>query len=168
MLSFQRDSDKNLILDLRLYSKVYTLLMFRNPRDKTMKISQLARHSGISAHTLRYYEKAGLFKASGRSVSNYRIYDHDDLHTVKFIKRCKESGFSLPETASLLRIKDDKSQHVCAEVKAITGEKIEKITQQIEQLRNMRKTLNKLEKYCCGGDESAQFCSIIASLEQGE
>ena len=133
-----------------------------------MKISQLAKHSGISAHTLRYYEKAGLFKASGRSASNYRIYEHDDLLTARFIKRCRESGFSLPETASLLRIKDDKSQYVCAEAKAITGDKIEQITQQIEHLRSMLATLKRLEHYCCGGDESAQFCSIIATLEQGE
>ncbi len=133
-----------------------------------MKISQLSECSGISAHTLRYYEKAGLFKASGRNASNYRIYNHDDLLTAKFIKRCKESGFSLQETASLLSIKDDKSQHVCAEVKTITSDKIEKITEQIEQLRSMLMTLKRLEQYCCGGDESAEFCSIITALECGE
>ena len=132
-----------------------------------MKISQLAKQCGLSAHTLRYYEKAGLFKASGRSSSNYRIYNQDDLHSAKFIKRCKESGFSLQETASLLRIKDDKSQHVCAEAKAITSEKVEKITEQITQLHNMLTTLKQLEQYCCGGEESAEFCSIITALEQG-
>jgi MerR family Zn(II)-responsive transcriptional regulator of zntA len=142
--------------------------MLYRTRDKTMQISQLAKSCGMSTHTLRYYEKAGLFKASGRSASNYRIYNHDDLLTAKFIKRCKESGFSLQETASLLAIKDDKSQHVCAEAKAITGDKIAKITEQIEQLRSMLKTLKQLEQYCCGGEESAEFCSIITTLEQGE
>lgn len=133
-----------------------------------MKISQLAKYCGLSAHTLRYYEKAGLFKASGRSSNNYRIYTEDDLLSAKFIKRCKESGFSLQETASLLRIKDDKSQHVCAEAKTITSDKIEKITEQITQLHHMLATLKQLEQYCCGGEESAEFCSIISTLEQGE
>ena len=44
-----------------------------------MKISDLAKCSGISAHTLRYYEKTGLLRASQRSESNYRIYSQDDL-----------------------------------------------------------------------------------------
>jgi MerR family Zn(II)-responsive transcriptional regulator of zntA len=131
-----------------------------------MKISDLAERSGISAHTLRYYEKTGLLSASKRSESNYRIYSHDDLTTAKFIKRSKACGFSLAETGTLLAIKDDKSQHVCAEAKFITSKKITDITQQITQLKHMQKTLQQLERYCCGGQESAEFCSIIAALEK--
>jgi MerR family Zn(II)-responsive transcriptional regulator of zntA len=131
-----------------------------------MRISDLAEHSGISAHTLRYYEKTGLFSASQRSASNYRIYSRDDLTTAKFIKRSKECGFSLAETTTLLAIKHDKSQHVCADAKSITSTKITDITQQIAQLKQMQKTLQQLEQYCCGGQESAEFCSFIAALEQ--
>jgi MerR family Zn(II)-responsive transcriptional regulator of zntA len=131
-----------------------------------MKISDLAERSGISAHTLRYYEKTGLFSASQRSESNYRIYSQDDLTTAKFIKRSKACGFSLAETGTLLAIKHDKSQYVCAEAKLITSTKITDITQQISQLQQMQKTLQQLERFCCGGQESAEFCTIIASLEQ--
>jgi MerR family Zn(II)-responsive transcriptional regulator of zntA len=131
-----------------------------------MKISDLAAHSGISAHTLRYYEKTGLFNASQRSKNNYRVYSQDDLTTAKFIKRSKECGFSLAETAVLLAIRHDKNQHVCAEAKLITSTKIIDISQQITQLKQMQKTLQQLERYCCGGQESAEFCSIIANLEQ--
>jgi MerR family Zn(II)-responsive transcriptional regulator of zntA len=131
-----------------------------------MNISDVAERSGISAHTLRYYEKTGLISASQRSASNYRIYSQDDLTTAKFIKRSKACGFSLAETATLLAIKHDKSQHVCAEAKVITSTKITDITQQISQLQQMQKTLQQLEHFCCGGQESAEFCTIIASLEQ--
>lgn len=131
-----------------------------------MKIGDLAERSGISAHTLRYYDKAGLFRASKRSESNYRIYSQDDLTTAKFIKRSKECGFTLAETASLLAIKHNKSEHVCAEAKQITATKINDITHQIAQLKHMQKTLQQLERYCCGGQESAEFCSIISALEQ--
>ena len=131
-----------------------------------MKISDLAARSGISAHTLRYYEKTGLFRASHRNESNYRIYTQDDLITAKFIKRSKECGFSLAETAVLLAIKHDKNQHVCAEAKFMTSTKIIDISRQITQLKQMQKTLQQLERYCCGGQESAEFCSIIANLEQ--
>jgi MerR family Zn(II)-responsive transcriptional regulator of zntA len=131
-----------------------------------MKISDLAKRSGINAHTLRYYEKTGLFSASQRSENNYRIYSQDDLITAKFIKRSKKCGFSLADTATLLAIKHDKSQHVCAEAKFITSTKIIDIKQQIVQLKQMLDTLQQLEGYCCGGQESAEFCSIISTLEQ--
>lgn len=133
-----------------------------------MKISDLEKRSGISAHTLRYYEKSGLLKASMRSENNYRIYSKDDLTTALFIKRCKQSGFSLTETAALLAIKHDKSQHVCAEAKIITANKLTEITAQIEQLKDMKQTLIDLEEFCCGGQESAEFCSIISALEKGQ
>ncbi|KXI29638.1 MerR family transcriptional regulator [Paraglaciecola hydrolytica] len=130
-----------------------------------MKISELEKKSGISAHTLRYYEKAGLLKASQRSANNYREYSQDDLATARFIQACKHSGFSLAETGALLAIKGNKDQHVCAEAKIITHNKIKQISEQIKQLKNMQNTLQKLEKICCGGAESAEFCSIISALE---
>lgn len=131
-----------------------------------MKISDLVKKTGISAHTIRYYDKLGLLTASQRSQSNYRLYSKDDVTTAKFIKRSKECGFSLAETSALLAIKNDKSQHVCAEAKLITSQKIVEITDQISKLKSMQNTLQELEQYCCGGQESAEFCSIISSLEQ--
>ncbi|MDP5030158.1 MAG: MerR family transcriptional regulator [Paraglaciecola sp.] len=130
-----------------------------------MKISELAKKVGISAHTLRYYEKAGLLSPSQRNQNNYREYTQEDVATTKFILACKESGFSLAETSALLAIKDNKDQHACAEAKLITRNKIEEISQQISQLKNMQTTLIDLEKYCCGGPESAEFCTIISTLE---
>ena len=99
-----------------------------------MKISELATRSGISAHTLRYYEKLGLITPKHRSENNYRDYSQDDLATAQFIKRCKDSGFSLEDTASLLSIKDAKDEHVCAEAKAITLAKVVDIQTKITQL----------------------------------
>ena len=131
-----------------------------------MRISDLAERSGISAHTLRYYEKTGLLSTSKCSDSNYRIYSQDDLTSAKFIKRSKECGFTLAETATLLAIRHDKSQHVCAEAKLITSAKITDISQQIAQLKQMQQTLQQLEHYCCGGQENAEFCSIISTLER--
>lgn len=130
-----------------------------------MKISDVTKRTGISAHTLRYYEKVGLLRSSQRNTNNYREYNDDDLHAAKFILACKNSGFSLAETRALLAIKDNKEQHVCAEAKLITSGKIKEISQQIAQLKSMQQTLKNLERYCCGGPESAEFCSIISRLE---
>ncbi|MBT0586273.1 heavy metal-responsive transcriptional regulator [Alteromonas oceanisediminis] len=133
-----------------------------------MKIGELAERSGLSTHTLRYYGKCGLLQPSGRSQNNYRHYSDADLSSALFIKRCKQSGFTLEETAALLTIKGAKDEHVCAEAKAITAQKIADISRQMEQLAAMKATLEDLSELCCGGSESAEFCSIIAKLEQQE
>ncbi|WP_100642561.1 MerR family transcriptional regulator [Alteromonas facilis] len=130
-----------------------------------MKISQLAKQSGLTAHTLRYYEKRGLILPRKSVDNNYRDYTADDLATALFIRRCKESGFSLEDTAGLLKIKDAKDEHICAEAKLITLSKIQDLQQKILQLQQMEKTLHALADKCCGGNESAEFCSIIRQLE---
>jgi MerR family Zn(II)-responsive transcriptional regulator of zntA len=130
-----------------------------------MKISQLSKRTQVSAHTLRYYEKVGLLTPNKTSSNNYRSYDQHDLASVQFISRCKQSGFSLEEIRTLLGIKNEKDAHICAEAKAITVAKIDQIRSQIEHLQRMENMLIELSSECCGGNESAKFCSIIARLE---
>lgn len=133
-----------------------------------MKISQLALATGLSAHTLRYYEKLGLLLPKKGVENNYRYYSQDDLATALFIKRCKDSGFSLQDTAALVNIKDAKDQHTCAEAKSITQNKVKQLDVQIRRLSELKTVLQQLNEKCCGGDESAEFCSIISQLESSQ
>jgi len=130
-----------------------------------MKIGELAEKSGLTTHTLRYYEKKGLFQASRRSASNYRIYDKQGLDTAKFIKRSREMGFSLEEVDVFLSIRADKSAHICAEAKIVAEKKITQVKAKIEELKQVVVALHKLSDACCGGKESAEFCSILEALE---
>ncbi len=133
-----------------------------------MKIGELAKMSGLSAHTLRFYEKQGLIQATTRSESNYRIYNQQGLDTARFIKRSREMGFSLEEVEVFLSIRADKPAHVCAEAKGIAQQKITDVTQKIEELKQVLTALHKLSDACCGGEESAEYCSIIEALESKE
>ena len=130
-----------------------------------MRIGELAQKSGLSAHTLRYYEKSGLLKATGRSESNYRIYTKGDLDTARFIKRARNIGFSMEEVATFLSIRSDLPKHVCADAKQLADEKITEVEQQIEELKLVLKALHRLSDACCGGNESAEYCTIIDALE---
>ena len=133
-----------------------------------MKIGELAKQSGLSAHTLRYYEKQGLLTATARSESNYRLYDQQALGTARFIKRSREIGFSLEEVAVFLSIRADKPAHVCAEAKTLAENKIVDVEQKISELKQLLSALHKLSDACCGGNESAEHCSIIDALEQSD
>ena len=133
-----------------------------------MKIGELAKKSGLSAHTLRYYEKQGLIKVNMRSESNYRIYSEEDLNTAKFIKRGRDMGFSLDEVEVFLSIRSDKPAHICADAKQLTDLKITDVEQKISELKQMLSALHKLSDACCGGNESAELCSILDALEENE
>jgi MerR family Zn(II)-responsive transcriptional regulator of zntA len=132
-----------------------------------MKISQLSAHSGLSAHTLRFYEKNGLIEASGRSSSGYRSYSEDDVRRVEFVKTARDAGFSLDEISQLLSIRLDRDQHTCEEVTAITRHKLDAVSAKIAQLEEIRQSLELLLKSCDGGLDSAEHCSIIEALDEG-
>ena len=130
-----------------------------------MKIGELANLSGLSPHTLRYYEKNGLLKATGRSDSNYRIYSTEDLDTARFIKRARDIGFSLDEVDTFLSIRSDLPAHVCADAKSLAEQKIVDVENKISELKQVLVALHRLSDACCGGNESAEYCSIIDALD---
>jgi MerR family Zn(II)-responsive transcriptional regulator of zntA len=125
----------------------------------------LAKQLGVSTDTLRYYEQHQLLTPSGRSGAGYRVYDEAQFKQMQFILRAKEVGFSLKEIQELLEIKIDKHQHSCEEVKAITLQKLALVRERIAELQRFEQSLAKLAKRCCGGPESADFCSILTALE---
>lgn len=130
-----------------------------------MKIGEFARKLGVSTDTLRYYEKHGLLTHSSRSQSGYRIYTDTDIKQMSFILRAKNVGFSLSEIKELLQIKIHKDQHSCHEVKEMTLQKRDLVAQRIEELTRFYDSLSLLAKKCCGGEEPAENCSILTTLE---
>ena len=130
-----------------------------------LRISQLAEQTGLSAHTLRFYEKHGLIRPSDRSDSGYRLYDESDLRKAQFIRTARNTGFSLEDIAALLAIRVDRSKHSCQEVTEITGRKLAEVNQKIAELKSMQHTLQRLLDSCCGGPETAVHCSIMEALD---
>ncbi len=133
-----------------------------------MRISELAKRTGFSAHTLRFYEKQGLISHRARSEGGYRDYDEADLRRVEFVRTARNVGFSLEDIALLLSIRVDRDGHSCEQVADITRRKLEEVDARLRELESMRKTLGILLDSCCGGPESATHCSIMEALEHGE
>lgn len=129
-------------------------------------IGELAKSTGITVDTLRFYEKNGLIEPKGRSASGYRIYDQNNVDQVKFILNAKQLGLSLEEIKELLSIRLEATQHSCAEVKAITSAKLTMIDQKITELTKIRHALKKINDACCGHtDDDASHCSILEALK---
>lgn len=132
-----------------------------------IKISELSARTGLSAHTLRFYEKYGLIHASSRSDSGYRYYNEADVRRVGFVKAARNIGFSLEDIGQLLSIRLDKQSHTCQEVTNITRTKLDEVNAKITELQAMQQTLQILLENCIGGAEKATQCSIMDVLDEG-
>ena len=129
-----------------------------------MNIGQAARHSGLSAKMIRYYESIGLLKPAHRSDSGYRLYSDDDLHTLAFIKRSRDLGFSLEEVGKLLALWQDR-QRASSDVKALARQHIDELNQKIVELTSLRDTLQELVDTCQG--DHRPDCPILEGLASG-
>ena len=63
--------------------------------SKALTIGQVAATSGVSTHTLRYYEQAGLLRSIGRTDAGHRLYAPADLDWLQFVMRLKATGMPI-------------------------------------------------------------------------
>jgi DNA-binding transcriptional MerR regulator len=73
----------------------------------TMSIGKLATASGLSTHTLRYYEKLGILKPAGRASSGHRQYRADAVAWLEFVLRLKITGMPLAEIRQYAQLRAD-------------------------------------------------------------
>lgn len=71
-----------------------------------MKISDLAKRSGLSAHTLRYYERIGLLPYADRDRSGQRDYDASILSWIEFVGRLKTTGMPIRDMLLYAKLAD--------------------------------------------------------------
>ena|ERR1700730_2656663 len=67
-----------------------------------LQIGEVAKRSGVSVDTLRYYEKVRLLPRPKRSSGGFRLFAPEHIERVRFIKQAQELGFSLEEMKGLL------------------------------------------------------------------
>ncbi len=131
-----------------------------------MQIGQLAQTSGLTAKTIRYYESVGLLNAPARTPGGYRIYGHEALERLDFIRQAKASGLTLAEIASILEIKEKGGQS-CDHAKALLAEHLLALDVKIDELCAARAELQRLSARAGRLDPAqctdANRCQVIAS-----
>jgi len=68
-----------------------------------MKIQQVERQTGITAQSIRYYEREGLILPERDSGNSYRIYSAEDVERLRSIAFCRKLGISIPEIRAMLQ-----------------------------------------------------------------
>jgi Cu(I)-responsive transcriptional regulator len=126
-----------------------------------VSIGEAARRSGVSARMVRHYEGLGLLPAVARTESGYRQYGDADIHTLRFIKRSRDLGFSMEEIAELVGLWHNR-RRASASVKRIAQKHLGELEQRIADMQAMRNTLAHLV-HCCHGDARPE-CPILDDL----
>ncbi len=129
-----------------------------------MTIGQAAKASGISAKMLRYYERVGLLPDPPRTDAGYRLYAPEDVHTLRFVRRARDLGFSVEQILNLLGLWQDRTR-ASADVKSVAAAHVRELRDKIEAMEQMARTLEDLIAHC-HGDERPE-CPILEELEPG-
>ncbi len=125
-------------------------------------IGDLARESGVKVVTIRYYERIGLMPVAARTNGNYRMYGHVARQRLRFIRRCRDLGFTLDQVRDLLRLSSDKMTP-CAEVKRIATEHRKAVAEKLADLQRLFFELQRLSTSCRGRGVVAD-CQIVEAL----
>ncbi len=127
----------------------------------TLNIGQASAATGVSAKMIRHYEAIGLLPAAARTDAGYRRYDDAALHTLRFIRRARDLGFGLDEIAQLLALWADRDR-ASAEVKALAARHVADLSERIERMQAMQRTLQHLVGACHG--DGRPDCPILDDL----
>ncbi|MFC4258865.1 MerR family transcriptional regulator [Marinobacter lacisalsi] len=107
-----------------------------------MHIAELEQRTGVSRHTLRYYEKAGLLVEVRRHANNYRDYPEQAVDRVNMVRQLKHLGFSLNEIRDLLNaVRNNRID--CAQGAALMAEKRALVAARISELQNVEVMLKQ-------------------------
>jgi MerR family Zn(II)-responsive transcriptional regulator of zntA len=128
-------------------------------------IGKLAGLAATSTDTLRYYERERLIAPADRTESGYRLYDHDNLRRLHFIKQAQQCGFTLTEIRELLALRGSRGA-CCGDVRSRAVEKKLQIEHKIKAMMAMSKALDELIADCTDGEKPVEACGILAALER--
>lgn len=126
-----------------------------------MNISDVAKKTGLTSKTIRFYEEKALITAPISSDNGYRHYSAKHVDELTLLRQARQVGFNLDECRELVALFNDPARH-SADVKARTLQKVAEIEKHISELGNMRQRLLTLAEQC-PGDEGAE-CPIINNL----
>lgn len=128
----------------------------------TYAIGEVSRRTGLSADTLRYYERIGLLGPVGRDDGGRRCYRPMDIERLEFINRAKQMDFSLNEISALLHLRDE-PQNVQTKVRSLAKNKLDAIALRIDELSVLRDELTLLLNLCADAEAG---CPILDSLSR--
>ena len=131
------------------------------PAEYLMK--DLVKKTGLSADTIRFYEKKGLIQPTLRGENNYRYYNSNALRRLVFIQRCRALDMTLKEIQALIELEQNPKQDCCA-VNELIEEHLIHVQNRIAELQKFQIQLQQL-RLSCTSQSTIDDCQILKQLE---
>lgn len=135
--------------------------------NSALQIGELAKLSGVSVDTVRYYEKRKLIHSVSRTHGGYRLFDSQAVEQIAFIKQAQDFGFSLDEIKDLLV---SGGAEECRRMRDLLQQKVSEVGEQISKMKVFRKTLSN-HLIACETELSQKginaVCPAFIEIERG-
>src|SRR5215211_3638476 len=149
--------------------------------DRQLKIGDLARITGLSIKTIRYYERRGLLEQPPRSEGGYRLYGPEEVARLRFVQRAKLLGLTLEEIRELVELAARCNEgEIVPRLEEVLEAKLEETERKMAELAAFRQNLIyyrtrasalsegvlPTDRYC----EEVSFCGCLDAVigEGGE
>lgn len=130
-----------------------------------LRIGDLAKRTGTSTPTIRYYEQIGLLPQASRQTGSQRVYDDRDTLRLTFIRRCRDFGFSIEQVRLLTSLVQDRERS-CNEARDLAQSHLLAIRRKLADLQQLETSIaafvESCDRSCTGGP--GPDCAIFEEL----
>ena len=123
-------------------------------------IGVAAERSGVGIEAIRYYEREGVVPAADRQANGRRVYDKAAINRLRFVRRCRDLGFSINQVKTLLSLSLSQKQN-CEDVSRIGHNHLDEVRRKITDLQMLEGALIELLTNCECGDAR---CPLLVRL----
>ncbi len=133
---------------------------------QAVSISVLAKNAGVTAKTLRFWERIGLLPRAGRTHTGYRIFPPEAVDYIDFILKARSVGLTLAAMKRVVMLAQD-GTNPCPEILQWLDGKDKAIERQIHSLRTLQQRLRRFRRLCSTNDvetcaREKELCCLIA------
>lgn len=121
-----------------------------------MRIHEVSEQYGLSADTLRYYERIGLIPAVPRNAGGIREYDEASLQWIEFIKCMRGAGLPIDKLITYVKLYQQGDETVIARKQLL----IEERDQLLQRIKELQSTLERLNGKIAGYEQNEPLCDI--------
>jgi len=137
-----------------------------------LTVSEVAKQTGVSAHTVRYYVREGLLVPNKQAENSYSLFSPTEVSRLQFIRTAKMLGFTLNEIRQILE-NAQLGESPCAEVREVIQQHIVDNRRRIEEMQQLQERMElavtKWETMPDGIPDCHSICHLIESMnETGE
>ena len=119
-----------------------------------------ARRSGVGIEAIRYYEREGIVPTAARAENGRRGYDDDAIARLRFVRRCRDLGFSIKQVKALLSLSISSTNN-CDDANSIGKAHLDDVREKIADLKMLENALIELLANCADGKA---LCPMLGQL----